>query len=358
MEIRRLRGRRAEANEEIMWLIGETLLVLVFAAAVFYWLISLQNDTLLEKNYLSRDLGLLIDSVYASPGNVEYEYSTNVVNITKFNFFFKDQTVSTVEIGSEQAVQYWYADDKISNSFIDSEARSPESIKLCNSQGIVSIGREKCTDTALTCPVIDTALSHKPKIFLNPVFGGDEKGAENTDAGVSESEITRKIAQSLQKLDATANHFEFLSTRDLDHDLLPPPPNIPIGERANMMTNKNYDAWITISVGDYSDGKNPVVAYSPKYDLTKEADRDKKNEKLGCIVENMLIGNNQEITSVSPVIKQENDPLLSPSNDAVAINLEIGNIQFPYSSVISNPEQTAAIIYAGLMDYYGIKQTP
>ena len=91
MEIRRLRGRRAEANEEIMWLIGETLLVLVFAAAVFYWLISLQNDTLLEKNYLSRDLGLLIDSVYASPGNVEYEYSTNVVNITKFNFFFKDQ---------------------------------------------------------------------------------------------------------------------------------------------------------------------------------------------------------------------------------------------------------------------------
>ncbi len=357
--LRGIHGRRAqEANEEIQWLIGESVLVIVFTLAIFYWLASLQNNTLLEKNYLSRDLALLVDSMYSSPGNVEYTYNTNVVNISKFNFFFKDQKVSTVEIGNEEAVQYWYADDKVSSSMVDGESRAPQSIKLCETNGVVTVGRSTCSDMArIRCPAVDTTLGRTPKIFLNPVFGGREKGLTDDNANFAESEAVRKIALSLKNLDSASHHFEFYSTRDLSFDLLPPDDFVSVEQRANMMKTRDYDAWINLEIGNSSDGGNPVVAYAPSYPSAQSA-RDKKNEKLGCVIENTLIENNPEITSVSPVIRQDSNPLLSPDNNAVAVTIELGSIQFPYSSAVSSPDQTASAIYAALLDYYGIKSGP
>ena len=62
---------------------------------------SVSKDTLFEKVYLSKDSGLLMDTVYGSPGELTYEYKNDLVGLNRFKFSFKNQRASIDEAESK-----------------------------------------------------------------------------------------------------------------------------------------------------------------------------------------------------------------------------------------------------------------
>ena len=85
---------------------------------------SIEADTEFYKLFLSRDLALLDDTLYAAPGKVDYTYSFNKLKLNNFKFEFKslstanDKQVVRVEEGG-LAKTYPYARPvQISDSYI------------------------------------------------------------------------------------------------------------------------------------------------------------------------------------------------------------------------------------------------
>jgi hypothetical protein len=342
-------GRRADVNEDILWLMGEMIFVIIFALGVYSYVASVEHDTLLEKNYLSRDVALLVDTIYAAPGNVVYDYSHDLVNISEYSFTLKSQRSGVLEKGGTQTILYWYADDKKNGNILDADIRMPESIKLCNTGGKVTAGREQCGEiNTLQCPEVETKTESVPLIILNPVYGGKEKGLVSTDQAAYESEYARGIARSLNGLLASSGRFRVESTRDLNNDLWDD-STLSQDERTAILKGKDYAAVITIGVGDYSPSRNPVTAYM----ATKHSVRD---EKLACMIENFLAAGNMEVTSISPVLSS-GGVLSSDRAGAVHIELDIGNIENYHSSVLADPDGTAKIIYDAIAEYYGKSQS-
>lgn len=63
--------------------------------ALIYFLLqakvkSIERDTEFQKIFLSRDMALLTNTLYSAPGNVEYVYSFDKLDLSKFKFEFKE----------------------------------------------------------------------------------------------------------------------------------------------------------------------------------------------------------------------------------------------------------------------------
>lgn len=52
----------------------ELMILLLIAGAFSLYILSLEANTQFERMYLARDISLLVHAIYASPGEVEYEY--------------------------------------------------------------------------------------------------------------------------------------------------------------------------------------------------------------------------------------------------------------------------------------------
>ncbi len=349
-------SKRAEAQDQMLWQISQGVFILLYAFGLMSYLQSVGQNPLLEKNYLSRDLALLVQTAYSSPGNIEFSYTHEKVNLPNYNFLFQEQYVNVVEPGSSQYIFYWYADDLKSNSILNGEARSPKSIQICNIAGKVAVGTQSCGSTAkLECNLnINTIIppDKKPVILLNPVFGGKETGKVGAEDLIQEKEVARQILLSLKNLD-TSSKFQFLSTRDLENDL-GETEQLTLDEREQIIKDTNYDILITVSVGNPPPDKNPILAKIPKHDKS-DTTTIKKNEKLGCIILNSILVNDFQITSLSPIIADDQDKLLLASKSQLAVSLELGNIEFPQSSLLTDPNKVAKSIYNALIEYYGLK---
>ena len=90
-------SKKSQTNE-----IYHTLIQILIAVAV-YWILqsyidSISKDTLFEKAYLSKDIALLTDTIYGSPGDVNYNYINDQVRLNRFEFIFNNQKVGVSEI--------------------------------------------------------------------------------------------------------------------------------------------------------------------------------------------------------------------------------------------------------------------
>jgi hypothetical protein len=75
---------------------------------------SVSDDTFLEKNYLARDIGLLITTVQASPGDLIYCYRTVGRYKGMFDYEIKESTVIVSDHKPDGGqASYWYAEDKV-----------------------------------------------------------------------------------------------------------------------------------------------------------------------------------------------------------------------------------------------------
>ena len=91
-----------------------SLFELFLVVSIYLILVSqvngIKNDVTFEELYISRDLALLIDAIYAAPGMVSYEYLNDKYDLTRFIFNFKDQNVEVNWEGVR--AHYPYSEDK------------------------------------------------------------------------------------------------------------------------------------------------------------------------------------------------------------------------------------------------------
>ncbi|HLC61470.1 MAG TPA: hypothetical protein VJI52_00450 [Candidatus Nanoarchaeia archaeon] len=92
--------RKSQANEVYHVLIQAAIALAVYLTMQAY-IDSVSKDTLFEKVYLSKDSGLLMDTVYGSPGELTYEYKNDLVGLNRFKFSFKNQRASIDEAESK-----------------------------------------------------------------------------------------------------------------------------------------------------------------------------------------------------------------------------------------------------------------
>lgn len=91
-------SKRADVTVELLFVLIQLILALSIYIALQNYVNSVEDDTLYEKFYLSKDLALFLNTLYASPGEVNYEYSNEKLDISRFIFDFKTQKVVVKEV--------------------------------------------------------------------------------------------------------------------------------------------------------------------------------------------------------------------------------------------------------------------
>ena len=84
-------------------------LILLFLIAVGFlaFVAQVSSSTLFEKNYLARDLALIVDTAYAAPGSVNYLYEGHA---SRFVLVFDGNRVGVRLQRDVVANEYWFAD--------------------------------------------------------------------------------------------------------------------------------------------------------------------------------------------------------------------------------------------------------
>ncbi|MEK6947427.1 MAG: hypothetical protein AABX32_07515 [Nanoarchaeota archaeon] len=92
------RNKKAISNE-LFFNVFELVLAAIVILALYNFINSVVDSTIFEKNYLARDLAMLTNTVYSSPGDLSYIYSENSGK-HMFIFDFKHNSVQVTDKSS------------------------------------------------------------------------------------------------------------------------------------------------------------------------------------------------------------------------------------------------------------------
>jgi hypothetical protein len=112
MKKRVSKGKKGAVN--ISWAkAAGVLLAGIVIFAMINFLANLQDNTFLEKNFVARDLGMMITTVQGSPGDVVYCYDVVGKYNDKFNYEIGNSRVAVIDQKNENVrAVHWYLEDK------------------------------------------------------------------------------------------------------------------------------------------------------------------------------------------------------------------------------------------------------
>jgi len=272
------------------------ILFQVLIAVTVYWILqsyidSVAKDTMFEKSYLSKDLALLIDTIYSSPGEVDYLYTNDRAELNKFEFDFDKQKVSVVEIeGKEKIkVEYPYGED-LRFPYSGKKIQRVNQIALSKTKSNLEINPNfKSKIEKIKCPDINTKLDVKKLRIL--IYSSEAGTAEN---------IGKKLAEKLKSSfkEATYSDLDKAKAKSKDFDLI-------LGVKFNI------------------DDKEKNVIKTSIYSLASE-DVKEKSHKLACRMINKLIDEDYPITYAYMGIY---DLMPIKEKDKINVVLDLGNIK-------------------------------
>lgn len=145
---------RQKRGASVLILFRATEIVLLGVAILCLLMIGFKlGETTYEKNLIARDMALLIDTIYASPGDVEYtyylrEYGTEnkAVGGEKvdypmekgFDFEIKDSKVIVYDRGFKKPRSYRFI-EKHGYTINDFEAQGPRAVKFVKKENKIEI---------------------------------------------------------------------------------------------------------------------------------------------------------------------------------------------------------------------------
>ncbi len=133
-----LRQKRGAA---VLTMFGAAELVLFGMAVLCLLLIGFKlSETTYEKNFIARDMALLIDTIYASPGDVEYVYDLSAFYSKgmSFDLKIKDRHVTVYDSGYKNPYTYVFA-VKEGEEIEDFEAEGPKAVRFLKKGGKISM---------------------------------------------------------------------------------------------------------------------------------------------------------------------------------------------------------------------------
>ncbi len=97
----------------VWFILLEILLIAIISTAIIDKLISAKENTLLEKNYLSKDIALTTTAINSAPGEIYYVYSLDgKTKLSDFNYEFNENKVLVSDISSSYKTSYGFISDK------------------------------------------------------------------------------------------------------------------------------------------------------------------------------------------------------------------------------------------------------
>lgn len=79
-------------------------LLLFVVALMIRYVKSIEDDTEFQNIFMSRDIALLMNTIYSAPGNVDYAYSFDKLDMSKFKLQiteYEDDKTPTIRIGAD-----------------------------------------------------------------------------------------------------------------------------------------------------------------------------------------------------------------------------------------------------------------
>ncbi len=137
--------KRGQITQELYMIIIEVILVSSAGLMLFNYVDSMKDNTLYDKQYLAKDISLLVTTLYMAPGNVQYHYTYPNHPMDSFDFYFKPTTmIGSNEVGvADSNVRYPYtisypyaSDSEITNEL--TQQISPDELWLTKTGSLIT----------------------------------------------------------------------------------------------------------------------------------------------------------------------------------------------------------------------------
>ena len=270
------------------------------------------------KAYLAKDMGLIIDSIFSSPGNIIINYTGNA---SDYVVDFNENSIA-IKIDND--------DGGIIKSFpgmkpnqIDLELEYPKKIKFAKiGDEIIIQDVVKKNLNTLKCDETKGESLKDKKILVDPGYEKDKIEPSKEMCDIANSFI-------FEITNAWVNYFNILSTRNL-HEYGEDEGIISINCNDPSKSDKLSDAGVIISLraGKNKDTtKNNIKAF-----IVSGSVKEKESRKLACLIINSILENkafdNTKITgaSIVPIDLEVTDKDFPEGiKDKIFVMLEIGN---------------------------------
>ena len=98
MRMKKRLGKQGSVTHEQLYQLFEILVFLFYAYIMYSFVNDVNNSTIFEKNYIARDIAMVTNTLYASPGYVSYDYPEN---ISRYQINIKSNKVRIKDTGKE-----------------------------------------------------------------------------------------------------------------------------------------------------------------------------------------------------------------------------------------------------------------
>lgn len=346
-----LKGKKAQEgfiNDALInaaWLI----IAVVISLGMLFWVRQKIDNSLLEKNLYVRDNGLIITSLYAAPGYVNYAYPKDM---SKFILQFKDDKDGgkiRLAIKDEPIeVDYYYPVDKKFQKL--DIVISSQSIQYNKAENNIIVRRKSSFRglSPLECPEISIDKAEKDAVLLLEPFGEINDKGDNyfaQDKVITESEQMMKLARKIEaKIGKKVKRITYTRTENENNDAT---------KTEEIIVRELPDIIISLNTYSKSDLSNDITARYKSFE-------SEKSNALGCRIINDIIGDEalkDIIITGSSNIADEN---LNRYSSPIVVKLELGNFNHPDGQKLTSDEMAdklADSISAGIEDYFSGKSS-
>lgn len=322
------------ANDILLFIIEWSLVVLTLITMLSF-VNTLAKGTLIEKNLISKDLALVLNTIQASPNTVLTHYFFDNIDLSKFTFDFTNGAVSVADIPTEDAPKPFPKRYKYGMSdsirLLDNEINLVERysrFEIANNGKSLSIENGLTINGELFCEPPSTYTFGK--LIIDPSHGGDDKGF--IDGEKKESEIVLSYAKALDnKLGMTTSATrakEFNYDNDVAARLLR-------FQYIYNFANEN-DIIVSLHLGQYDKTLNFVKIYVPM-------NANPITKGIACQFLNKLIllkVNNAQLYDDIAILEVNQNKIDRESDMAILLHpnsmlIEIGNINRDLNTIAS-----------------------
>ena len=312
--------KRAEITQIMLTTLFGLLTVFAFIfLPVMHGISQLKDSTLFQKDCLSRDMAMLIDSIYISPSNIMAVYPAKEGG---FTYNFKKNRVEVYEemgFESYKAI-YPYTGDKI-NTFISREIKTKNKtgvdLIFAKSGNTIFVDNKeyvKFNYNKLVCKPVEAININQKKVLLDLY---DAKVGEDDPKIKAAYYIGYALYSGFKNKETTVNKIE---NPDLKY-LRKKDEYLSEKKIIETVLEQGIDIILSLKIGGYKDESNNIKIY---YSMESNKDIQNTNKELACNILNRISDIEELIISGVAVVPIEYDPILV--KDKIALLIEIGNM--------------------------------
>jgi len=339
-----MRGKRGNILNEMFFSIFQLVILAFILIGLKVWVDNVVSDETFERNFMARDVALLIDTVYTAPGNVEVDYPQNTRHL---NFTFEPNLVRIThpdETASVPPAVYPFAEDlavpfaysSVAPERLTNDELGP-SVKLMASKinNRVAVSDKPVSLTSRASKLVCLQAStrdpnwHSKEVYYDPGHG--------EGSGINrEAQFARLVGLELQNEipGIRSTKGSFITQADT-----------PLERRLDAI--KHAALVVSVHQNDGGENTNVILAYIPPLSL--------ESQKLGCLILNSILDELPDEFSRADLIPADDippdDPMQIIDTGIPSVLLEIGNAN---RDTLPDAAAVAAGIGRGVSAYFGV----